>query len=86
MGSRETVLRSVPECLEITGSEEVIMKYVVVLGDGMADWPMESLNGGTPFPAPLPHVWMSWRECPKSELFPPYLKEWRREVIRQISL
>ena len=23
------------------------MKYVVVLGDGM-DWPMESLNGGTP--------------------------------------
>ena len=24
------------------------MKYVVVLGDGMADWPMESLNGGTP--------------------------------------
>ena len=24
------------------------MKYVVVLGDGMADWPMESLGGGTP--------------------------------------
>ena len=24
------------------------MKYVVVLGDGMADWPLESLNGGTP--------------------------------------
>ena len=24
------------------------MKYVVVLGDGMADWPIESLNGGTP--------------------------------------
>ena len=24
------------------------MKYVVVLGDGMADWPMEDLNGGTP--------------------------------------
>ena len=24
------------------------MKYVVVLGDGMADWPMEELNGGTP--------------------------------------
>ena len=23
------------------------MKYVVVLGDGMADWPIESLNGGT---------------------------------------
>ena len=24
------------------------MKYVVVLGDGMADWPLESLGGGTP--------------------------------------
>lgn len=24
------------------------MKYVVVLGDGMADWPIESLNGETP--------------------------------------
>ena len=24
------------------------MKYVVVLGDGMADWPLESLDGGTP--------------------------------------
>lgn len=24
------------------------MKYVVVLGDGMAGWPLESLNGGTP--------------------------------------
>ena len=24
------------------------MKYVVELGDGMADWPMESLGGGTP--------------------------------------
>lgn len=24
------------------------MKYVVVLGDGMADWPVEGLNGGTP--------------------------------------
>ena len=24
------------------------MKYVVVLGDGMADWPLESLNGETP--------------------------------------
>lgn len=24
------------------------MKYVVILGDGMADWPLESLNGGTP--------------------------------------
>ncbi len=24
------------------------MKYVVVLGDGMADWPLENLNGGTP--------------------------------------
>ncbi len=24
------------------------MKYVVVLGDGMADWPLESLEGGTP--------------------------------------
>ena len=24
------------------------MKYIVVLGDGMADWPMESLNGETP--------------------------------------
>ena len=24
------------------------MKYVVILGDGMADWPLEELNGGTP--------------------------------------
>lgn len=24
------------------------MKYVVILGDGMADWPIEELNGGTP--------------------------------------
>ena len=24
------------------------MKYVVVLGDGMADWPLDSLNGETP--------------------------------------
>ena len=24
------------------------MKYVVVLGDGMADWPLEELQGGTP--------------------------------------
>lgn len=24
------------------------MKYIVVLGDGMADWPLESLNGKTP--------------------------------------
>lgn len=24
------------------------MKYVVILGDGMADWPLEALNGGTP--------------------------------------
>ena len=24
------------------------MKYIVVLGDGMADWPMEELNGETP--------------------------------------
>ncbi len=24
------------------------MKYVVILGDGMADWPVESLNGETP--------------------------------------
>ena len=24
------------------------MKYVVILGDGMADWPIEALNGGTP--------------------------------------
>lgn len=27
------------------------MKYVVVLGDGMADWPMEQLKGGTPLSA-----------------------------------
>ena len=24
------------------------MKYIVVLGDGMADWPLDSLNGVTP--------------------------------------
>lgn len=24
------------------------MKYVVILGDGMADWPLEQLSGGTP--------------------------------------
>ena len=24
------------------------MKYVVVLGDGMADWPLEELQGRTP--------------------------------------
>ena len=24
------------------------MKYIVVLGDGMADWPIEALNGKTP--------------------------------------
>lgn len=24
------------------------MKYVVILGDGMADWPLEELDGGTP--------------------------------------
>lgn len=24
------------------------MKYVVILGDGMADWPLEELSGGTP--------------------------------------
>lgn len=27
------------------------MKYVVVLGDGMADWPLEELGGGTPLSA-----------------------------------
>lgn len=27
------------------------MKYVVVLGDGMADWPLEMLKGGTPLSA-----------------------------------
>lgn len=27
---------------------EYIMKYVVILGDGMADWPLEQLNGMTP--------------------------------------
>ena len=27
------------------------MKYVVVLGDGMADWPLETLGGGTPLSA-----------------------------------
>ena len=27
------------------------MKYVVVLGDGMADWPLETLKGGTPLSA-----------------------------------
>ena len=24
------------------------MKYIVILGDGMADWPIEELNGRTP--------------------------------------
>lgn len=28
--------------------ERIIMKYVVVLGDGMADWPLEELKGQTP--------------------------------------
>ena len=27
------------------------MKYVVILGDGMADWPIEELGGGTPLSA-----------------------------------
>ena len=27
------------------------MKYVVVLGDGMADWPIEALGGETPLSA-----------------------------------
>ena len=27
------------------------MKYVVVLGDGMADWPVDELGGKTPLEA-----------------------------------
>jgi 2,3-bisphosphoglycerate-independent phosphoglycerate mutase len=33
------------------------MKYIVVLGDGMADWPLEELNGLTPLQAAnKPHI------------------------------
>ena len=36
-------------CCDICGTEKRhIMKYVVVLGDGMADEPIEALGGKTP--------------------------------------
>ena len=28
--------------------KERLMKYVVILGDGMADWPIDELDGRTP--------------------------------------
>lgn len=34
------------------------MKYVIVLGDGMADEPIESLGGKTPLNMPRRRLWM----------------------------
>ena len=36
------------------------MKYVIVLGDGMADEPIEDLGGKTPLEYANTPLWMSW--------------------------
>ena len=35
-------------CLCIKDEEESLMKYIVILGDGLADEPFEALGGRTP--------------------------------------
>ena len=35
------------------------MKYVVIIGDGMADRPLNELGGKTPYKRHLPRIWTS---------------------------
>ena len=42
------------------------MKYVVVLGDGMADWPLESLGGGTPLSCARTPAMTRWPKSRRS--------------------
>ena len=42
------------------------MKYVVILGDGMADEPIEALDGRTPLEAAKTPTMISWQRMRRS--------------------
>ena len=39
------------------------MKYIIVLGDGMADEPVGGLGGRTPLEYGKTQRWTGWRKC-----------------------
>lgn len=38
------------------------MKYLVVLCDGMADYPVAELGGKTLWKRQIPRIWMHWQK------------------------
>lgn len=36
------------------------MKHIIILGDGMADWPVPSLNGKTLLQYAYTPIWICW--------------------------
>ena len=62
------------------------MKYVVVLGDGMADWPIEALEERLRFLRQRPLLWMHWRRDRRSAPWRPFQREWLPEAIQPIFL
>ena len=49
------------------------MKYLVVLGDGMADRPIEEL-GETPLHMQTPQLWIDFLSCLRLEWYLQFLK------------
>lgn len=43
------------------------MKYIVILGDGMADEPIDALGGKSPLACAETPVWTNWRQKAKWE-------------------
>ena len=35
-------------------------KYIILVGDGMGDYPLAELDGKTPLEPPTPRAWINW--------------------------
>ena len=62
------------------------MKYVIILGDGMADEPIPVLGGKTPLEYAKRRPWTGWQKCPGSVWFIRFRKGCSRGAIRQTCL
>ena len=62
------------------------MKYIVILCDGMADEPIDRLDGKLRWKPPALRIWTALQRTRRSEWRVQCRKGWRRGAIRQICL